>query len=51
MEKASEEFGDPARAVEPMMIMINVMIVILIMMTVSYRRYVTSNEAREEDPE
>jgi hypothetical protein len=27
------------------------MIVILIMMTVSYRRYVTSNEAWEENPE
>jgi putative effector of murein hydrolase len=44
MEKASEEVRDPARAVEPMMIIITVMIVILIMMTVSYRRYVTSNE-------
>ena len=34
MEKASEEFRDPARAVESIMLMV----MIIIMMIISYRR-------------
>jgi len=47
MQKASEKVRDPARAVEQMMTVVMTMI----MMIVSYRRYVTSSEAWEEDLE
>jgi hypothetical protein len=46
-KKASEEVRNPARAVEP----ITIIVMTMIMMIISYMRYVTSNEASEEDPE